>query len=63
MASCDSCDAKNGERKECPNVKINEQNCSCASATCERHGICCECVAYHKDKDQLPACLRHLGPS
>ena len=39
----------------------NMRDCACESDTCERKGICCECIAYHRGKDQLPACLRHLA--
>jgi hypothetical protein len=35
-------------------------DCPCASA-CERHGNCCECVAHHFGKGNLPACLRDVG--
>jgi hypothetical protein len=31
-------------------------NCPCTYRSCTRWGKCCECVAYHKDKRQLPAC-------
>lgn len=30
--------------------------CTCSYTTCARFGKCCECVAYHKAKDQIPAC-------
>ncbi|MDA3800003.1 MAG: DUF6485 family protein [Kiritimatiellae bacterium] len=30
--------------------------CTCTYTSCGRWGKCCECVAYHKDKKQLPAC-------
>ena len=37
----------------------NLQDCACTSEDCERRGRCCECVAYHRGKDQLPSCLRY----
>ncbi len=40
---------------EC-NQKKNLANCSCSYPGCPRKGICCECVAYHLVKSQLPAC-------
>lgn len=30
--------------------------CNC-TASCEKHGKCCECVAYHMKKGQFPACF------
>lgn len=34
-------------------------DCPC-TADCPRHGKCCECVANHAGKGNLPACLRFL---
>mgnify|MGYP007011665726 CR=1 FL=1 len=34
-----------------------EIKCVCPG-NCERHGKCCECVAYHRGKGDLPFCLR-----
>jgi hypothetical protein len=31
------------------------RDCSC-TYPCSKHGTCCECVAYHRKKKQLPAC-------
>lgn len=42
--------------------KDNSQDCSCKNNECPRKGKCCECVAFHRVKDQLPSCLRHLLP-
>ena len=33
----------------------NLKDCNCTYA-CERKGLCCECVAYHRACDELPAC-------
>lgn len=41
---------------ECKNKKKNLANCNCTYEPCERKGICCECVVYHRTKAQLPAC-------
>ncbi|MBC8524300.1 MAG: hypothetical protein ISR54_07820 [Chlorobium phaeobacteroides] len=35
----------------------NLTRCNCTYEPCPRKGICCECIAYHKAKGQLPACL------
>lgn len=45
-------------RANCVNIETNEENCSCSSLDCERHGVCCECLRAHLDKDGLSACLR-----
>ena len=44
--------------KECVNKWENEQDCTCIEENCERHGICCECIKYHKNKKSKPACLK-----
>jgi hypothetical protein len=36
----------------------NKANCACPYKDCERHGACCQCVAYHRDCGDLPMCLR-----
>ncbi|MDD4156112.1 MAG: DUF6485 family protein [Candidatus Cloacimonetes bacterium] len=33
----------------------NLSNCNC-TYLCDKKGICCECIAYHRKKRQLPAC-------
>ena len=35
----------------------NLTRCKCSYEPCSLKGICCECIAYHKDKGQIPACL------
>jgi hypothetical protein len=36
-------------------VGSNRKSCDC-SYPCERKGICCECLAYHRSSGELPAC-------
>jgi len=38
--------------------KENKKKCACPSDDCPRRGICCECVAYHREDGSLPMCLR-----
>jgi len=39
--------------------KMKENKCPCIYVDCERHGKCCDCVAYHRDeKGNVPTCLR-----
>lgn len=33
----------------------NLQKCNC-TYPCERKGMCCECIEYHREKGELPAC-------
>jgi len=42
---------------KCPNREKNLQNCNCSYAGCEKKGVCCECIAYHRSMRQLPACF------
>jgi len=35
-----------------------EKDCPCAKTECENHRICCKCVASHKERGNLPVCLR-----
>ncbi|MFC1741720.1 DUF6485 family protein [Nanoarchaeota archaeon] len=40
---------------EC-NKDSNLKRCTCTYPGCPRKGICCECIAHHVGKRQLPAC-------
>ena len=44
--------------EKCPNRETNLQTCACAVEDCPRRGMCCECIAAHRDKGDLPACVR-----
>jgi hypothetical protein len=35
----------------------NLANCNCTYEPCSRKGMCCECVAYHRSMNELPACF------
>ena len=41
---------------EC-NIKQNMKNCNCSYNPCSRKGKCCECIAFHKNSGELPACF------
>lgn len=49
-------------KKECINKYENEQDCPCSHVDdCEYHGICCECIRYHRNEEKnLPVCLRNI---
>lgn len=34
----------------------NIDDCNCTYPGCPRKGVCCECIAYHLEMDELPAC-------
>ncbi len=34
----------------------NLNSCNCTYEPCSRKGKCCECIIYHKDNGELPAC-------
>ncbi|HTX87257.1 MAG TPA: hypothetical protein VMC41_04315 [Candidatus Nanoarchaeia archaeon] len=36
--------------------KINLASCPCTYEPCGRKGRCCECLNYHRERLELPAC-------
>lgn len=41
---------------DCPKIDTNLAICNCTYEPCVRKGKCCDCVTYHRQKGQLPAC-------
>jgi hypothetical protein len=41
---------------EC-NKSRNMKNCNCSYEPCSRKGICCECLSYHMNAGEMPACF------
>jgi hypothetical protein len=41
---------------DCPRTKENLKSCNCSYTPCSRKGSCCECLAYHRSLEELPAC-------
>jgi len=39
---------------ECRKEK-NQESCNC-TYSCEKKGLCCECIKYHRERNELPAC-------
>ncbi|OQY40306.1 MAG: cytosolic protein [Candidatus Cloacimonetes bacterium 4572_65] len=35
----------------------NVLNCTCSYPGCDKKGICCECLAFHRKRRELPGCL------
>jgi hypothetical protein len=38
-------------------IEKNTAACPCTYESCTRRGKCCECVSYHREKDQIPGCF------
>ena len=38
-------------------VEKNSAACACTYESCEKRGKCCECVAYHRERNQIPGCF------
>jgi hypothetical protein len=41
---------------DCNKAK-NLAACNCTYEPCPRKGLCCQCLAYHRDHGELPACF------
>ena len=41
---------------ECLHRQENLGQCPCTYEPCSRKGHCCECLTYHRDRSELPAC-------
>ncbi|MFH0914549.1 MAG: DUF6485 family protein [Chloroflexota bacterium] len=37
-------------------LKVNISECPCTYQPCSRKGKCCECLSYHLEAKELPAC-------
>lgn len=35
----------------------NLERCTCGNESCERRGICCDCLASHLSRRSFPACV------
>jgi hypothetical protein len=33
------------------------KRCNCSYEPCSRKGVCCDCLKYHQEMRQLPACV------
>jgi len=43
-------------KKKCPNLNSNIK-CNCSYSGCEKHGLCCQCIQYHRKRNEIPACF------
>ncbi len=44
-------------KKDCSNLEDNLAACTCSYGSCARQGLCCQCVAYHRQMRQIPGCF------
>ena len=35
----------------------NSGSCNCTYEPCPRKGMCCDCLSYHRESRELPACF------
>lgn len=40
---------------EC-HLESNKKKCNCTYEPCPRKGACCQCLSYHLENRELPAC-------
>jgi len=38
-------------------IDASKARCNCTYEPCSRKGKCCECIAYHLELNELPACV------
>lgn len=38
-------------------VNANKKKCNCSYEPCSRKGKCCDCLTYHRDNGEVPACF------
>ncbi|MFW6235149.1 MAG: DUF6485 family protein [Desulfovibrionales bacterium] len=39
-----------------PRPAVDRQECPCTSLGCPRHGLCCQCMQYHRKRMEIPVC-------
>lgn len=35
----------------------NLVHCTCTYTSCDKRGVCCDCIKSHRDKGEIPGCL------
>ena len=38
-------------------IEANKEKCPCTYEPCPRKGKCCDCISYHLEFKELPACV------
>ena len=44
-------------KEKCPNIEDNLKFCTCTYGACNKKGLCCQCIAYHRKNGEIPGCL------
>ena len=44
-------------KNACPNIEENLKYCTCTYGMCDKKGLCCQCIAYHRKLGEIPGCL------
>ncbi len=42
---------------DCVNKEKNMQGCTCTYTACDKTGVCCECVRFHRGMGEIPGCF------
>lgn len=45
------------KEEHCPNLERNLKDCGCTYPSCDKKGKCCECIRFHRERNELPGCL------
>lgn len=38
-------------------AKQSKTHCTCSCTSCDKHGSCCACVVYHRERGDIPGCF------
>ena len=38
-------------------MEENQKACNCSYSYCNKKGVCCECIRYHLNRGEFPACF------
>lgn len=41
---------------DCKKDRNAKSRCTCTYTSCDKRGVCCDCIAYHLANRQLPGC-------
>lgn len=44
-------------KKKCLNLQENLSFCNCSYSSCDKTGLCCQCLHFHRQSNELPACF------
>ncbi|MCX7792921.1 MAG: DUF6485 family protein [Thermodesulfovibrionales bacterium] len=42
---------------DCPKIERNKKYCTCSYEPCSKKFRCCDCLHYHRQNGELPACF------